>query len=51
MLKEEQETTIRFDAEQQEVSIFTAYRPAKTKIERKGYQPVKTSRMDGRGAG
>lgn len=47
MMRQEQETTIRFDADKREVSIFTAYGPARRKIERRGYAPANVSRMNG----
>ncbi len=49
--KREQETIIRWDAVLDEVSIFTAYPPAKRRIEKRGYRAYKVSRMQGEEVG
>ena len=49
--KEEQETTIRFDANHRIVEIFTAYPPVRRKIEKKGYSPSHITRCERQEAG
>src|SRR2546427_7831641 len=43
MTKAEQETILRWSADDEIVSIFTAHPPAKRKLERAGYRPTKIS--------
>ena len=51
MTRHEQETIIRFDAEKAQVNIFTAYAPARARIERRGYAPHRISHLNGREVG
>jgi hypothetical protein len=46
MTRAEMETTFRFAPDEAIVSIFTAYPPTVTKLERAGYRPVKVSTQD-----
>jgi len=43
----EQETILRFSADENVVSIFTAHPPTKRKLERFGYQPHKVGTVRG----
>lgn len=45
LTKEEQETTIRFDANLVSVSIFTAYPPSMRKLVRSGQRPYKVNKL------
>lgn len=51
MLRSEQETIIRFDAEDTHAHIWTAHAPSKRKLERAGYKPVRTTTRDGEETG
>jgi hypothetical protein len=48
MTKDEQETILRWDAEANVVSIFTAYPPTMRKLTRAGYQPYRVNMRGGR---
>ena len=47
MTRAEQETILRWAADEDVVSIFTAHPPTKRKLERAGYQPHKVSTQGG----
>jgi hypothetical protein len=49
--KAEQETTLRWAADEDVVSIFTAHPPTRRKLERGGYQPYRTSTVYGEPVG
>src|SRR4030095_16904520 len=49
--KAEQETTLRWAADEDVVLIFTAHPPARRKLERGGYQPYRTSKIHGEPVG
>jgi hypothetical protein len=48
MTKAEQETTIRWAADEDMVSIFTAHPPTARKLTRAGYRPTRTTTYAGR---
>jgi hypothetical protein len=49
--KAEQETTLRWAADEDVVSILTAHLPTRRKLERSGYQPYPTSTVHGESVG
>ena len=49
--KAEQETTLRWAADEDVVSIFTAHPPTRRKLERGGYQTYRTSTVHGEPVG
>ena len=51
MTKAEQETILRWSADEDVVRIFTAHAPTKRKLERAGYRPVKVSTQAGEEVG
>jgi hypothetical protein len=48
MTKAEQETILRWDADGDFVSVFTAHRPTMRKLARAGYQPYRVNTRHGR---
>ena len=51
MTKAEQETILRWAADEDAVSVFTAHPPTRRKLEKAGYRPVKTSTQYGEAVG
>lgn len=51
MTRAEQETIFRYAADEDVVSIFTAFPPTAHKLERAGYRPYKTSTQEGKAVG
>jgi hypothetical protein len=49
--KSEQETTIRWAADEEAVSVWTAQPPVRRKLEKAGYRPTKTSTVAGEPVG
>jgi hypothetical protein len=49
--KAEQETTIRWAADEEVVSLWTAQAPMRRKLERAGYRPTKVSTIAGEPVG
>jgi len=47
MTKAEQETILRWAADEDTVSVFTAHAPTKRKLEKAGYRPAKASTRAG----
>jgi hypothetical protein len=51
MTKAEQETILRWAADEDTVSVFTAHAPTKRKLEKAGYRPAKVSTRAGGAVG
>lgn len=47
----EQETILRWAADEEHVSVFTAHPATRRRIERRGYEPVRVSTQHGRPVG
>ena len=51
MLKNEQETTIRWDSAEKVVHIFTCHRPVWRRAERAGFKPIRVQTQNERKGG
>ena len=47
--RSEQETVIRFAADEEHVEVYTAYSPAKARLEKAGLAPYRTTSREGEG--